>query len=128
MNDEELDRLIDEALEIPIPEGLSDRLEMHINALATNENKRKHRLRFIYWMSSAAAIALLCIGIFIGTGSQSPQHQTADTFTNPEEAAIAAQQALAFLSTQLNKGMEQVENAGHKFEKVNHILNKHLKN
>lgn len=127
MKDDELERLIDEALEIPIPEGLSERLEAQIDALAANEKKRKHRLRFTYWISSAAAIALLCIGIFFGIESHSNQQQVADTFTNPEEAAVAAQKALAFMSTQLNKGIDQVENANHEIEKVNQLLNKHLK-
>lgn len=125
MNDEEVDRLIDESLEIPLPEGLSERLEAHIDTLAANEKKRKLR-RLIYWATSAAAIVLLCIGIFFKIGEQSHQ-QVADTFTDPKEAAIVAEKALAFMSTQLNKGLGEVENAGQEIEKVNQILNKHLK-
>ncbi|MDR0750143.1 MAG: hypothetical protein LBF62_11345 [Tannerellaceae bacterium] len=127
MNDEEAGRLIDESLEIPIPEGLSARLEAHIDALAANEKKRKTR-RLVYRATAAAAIALLCIGIFLETGKQPPTPSMTDTFSNPEEAAIAAGQALAFMSAQLNKGIGKVENAGEEIEKVNQLLDKHLKN
>jgi hypothetical protein len=126
MNDEEADRLIDESLEIPIPEGLSERLEAHIDALAAEEKKRKVR-RFMYQATGIAAIALLCIGIFTGTGKQSPALSAVDTFSDPEEAAVAAGQALAFMSAQLNKGIGKVEDAGQEIEKVNHLLDKHFK-
>lgn len=126
MNDDEVDRLIDESLEIPIPEGLSERLEAHIDALAAGEKKRKLR-RLTHWATSAAAVVLLCIGIFFGINKQSSQQQMADTFTDPKEAALVAEQALAFMSTQLNKGIGEVENAGQEIEKINQILDKHLK-
>jgi hypothetical protein len=126
MNDEEADRLIDESLEIPIPEGLSERLEAHIDALAADEKKRKVR-RFLYRITAAAAIALLCIGIFLETGKQSPTLSAADTFSDPKEAAVVAGQALAFMSSQLNKGIGKVEDAEQEIEKVNHLLDKHFK-
>ncbi|MDR1202858.1 MAG: hypothetical protein LBL58_14690 [Tannerellaceae bacterium] len=127
MNDKEVDRLIDESLEIPLPEGLSGRLEAHIDALAANEKKRKAR-RFIYRLTGAAAITLLCIGIFLGTGKQTPTLSMTDTFSDPEEAAVVAGQALAFMSTQLNKGIGKIEDAEQEIEKVNQLLDKHLKN
>ncbi|MDR1402664.1 MAG: hypothetical protein LBJ60_03035 [Tannerellaceae bacterium] len=127
MNDKEIDRLIDNSLEIPIPEGLSKRLEAQIDALAADEKKRKTR-RFIYRATGAAAIVLLCAGIFWGTGKQTPHLSMADTFSDPKEAAAAAEQALSFLSSQLNKGIAKVENAGQEIEKVNQLLDKHLKN
>jgi hypothetical protein len=127
MNDEEVDRLIDESLEIPLPEGLAARLEAQIDALAANEKRRKIR-RLMYRATAAAAIALLCIGIFVGIGRQSPTPSMADTFSDPEEAAIVAGQALAFMSAQLNKGLAKVADAGQEIEKVNQLLDKHLKN
>ncbi|MDR1623804.1 MAG: hypothetical protein LBS04_02385 [Tannerellaceae bacterium] len=127
MNDEEVDRLIDESLEIPIPEGLSARLEAHIDALAANEKKRKTR-RFMYRTTAAIAIVLLCIGIFLEIGKQPPTPSMTDTFSDPEEAAIAAGQALTLMSAQLNKGIGKIENAGQEIEKVNQLLDKHLNN
>ena len=40
---------------------------------------------------------------------------------------MAAQKALAFMSVHLNKGIEQVNEAQQEMNKVNEILNKHLK-
>ena len=40
---------------------------------------------------------------------------------------MAAQKALAFISVNLNKGIEQVNEAQQEMNKVNKILNKHLK-
>ncbi|MDH6305972.1 bacteriorhodopsin [Parabacteroides sp. PF5-5] len=126
MDDKEFDSMIDEALNIPVPEGLAERLEQHIDKLAENEKKQK-RHRLTYWATSAAAVILLTIGIFIGTDLQANQARMADTYTDPAEAAIAAEKVLAFMSTQLNKGLDQVENAGQEMEKVNQILDKHFK-
>ena len=125
MDDKELDRMIDEALDIPIPKGLAERLEQHIDHMAANEKKRKLH-RFIYWATSTAAVILLCIGIFMGIESPSNHNKLADTYTDPAEAAIAAEKALAFMSAQLNKGLEQVNEAGQKIENVNQIVYKHL--
>jgi hypothetical protein len=50
----------------------------------------------------------------------------ADTFTDPEEAALVAGQTLAFISAQLNKGLDMVTDAEQELEKVNQLLNKHL--
>jgi len=79
-----------------------------------------------YWIGSAAAIALLCIGLyFITCEPSSPK--MADTFSNPEDAALVAGQTLAFISAQLNNGLDKVADVEHEFEKVNNVLNKHLK-
>lgn len=125
MDDKDLDRTMDEILDIPIPKGLAERLEQQIDALAAQEKRHKSR-RFIYWASSAAAVMLLCVGIFFGTSTLPHQSKLADTYTDPAEAAIAAEKALAFMSTQLNKGFDQVSDAGQEIEKVNQIVNKHL--
>ena len=128
MDDKELDRMIDKALDVPIPEGLAERLEQHIDQLAANEKRHKLR-RFTLWATSAAAAILLGVGIFIGTDLPSfNQTQMADTYTDPEEAAIAAEKALAFMSTQLNKGLEQVADAEQEINNVNKIVYKHLIN
>ncbi|MDR1919557.1 MAG: hypothetical protein LBQ65_07930 [Tannerellaceae bacterium] len=122
MNDNDLDHLIDEALNIPLPPGLGERLEKRIDQYAAQEKRR--RLRRLYWPVSAAAIALLCIGIFLQTGEQG---HPADTYSDPAEAAMAAEKALVFMSAQLNKGLAQVTTAGQEFEKVNKVIDKHLK-
>jgi len=78
-----------------------------------------------YWISSAAAVALLCIGLFFATREPSPPAM-ADTFGDPEEAALFAGQTLALISSQLNKGLEMAADVEKEFEKVNQLLDKHL--
>lgn len=132
MNDKQIDELINKVLreDQTLPEGLSERLEQQIDAWAAAEKKETIRSSFrrhsLYWLSGAAAVALLCVGIFQFVAPEK-EHQLADTYTNPQEAAIAAQEALAFLSINLNKGIEQVNEAQQEMNKVNEILNIHLK-
>lgn len=132
MNDKHIDELIDRALrdEGQLPEGLSDRLEQYIDQLATGEQQKQARrikMRVIYWMSGVAAALLLGIAVFFQTEQINMRPTTADTFSNPEEAAQAAQEALAFLSSQFNKGLDQVSEAQGEVDKVNEIVNKQFK-
>ena len=108
MNDKNIDELINKALqeEQALPEGLSRRLEEQINA----------------W----AASILLCIGFFQYDVPSYAPDRLHDTYTNPEDAAVAAEKALLLLSHNLNKGISQVNDAGQEIDKVNNILNKHL--
>ena len=133
MNDKQIDELINKVLreDQTLPEGLSERLEQQIDSWAAAEKKETvrsscHR-RSLYWLSGAvAAILLLCVGIFGLTDLNTGKQQLADTYTNPQEAAIAAQKALAFMSSNLNKGIDQINDAQQELNKVNRILNKHL--
>lgn len=133
MNDKQIDELINKVLQEDqtLPEGLSERLEQQLDAWPATEKKEtvrsSFRRRSLYWFIGAAAIALLCIGIFRFTDFNEGKHQLADTYTDPQEAAIAARKALAFMSVNLNKGIDQMNNAQQEMHKVNHILNKHLK-
>lgn len=132
MNDKEINRLIQEALrkERELPEGLSDRLEQHIDQLAADEKRISvspaRRSSVYYWLGGIAASFILGIAIFLQVESQPLTPTMADTFTDPTEAAIAAQDALAFLSTQLNKGLDQVNEAGKEVNRINTIVNKQM--
>ncbi len=132
MNDKHIDELIDRALreEQELPEGLSERLELYIDRLAAEDHEKQAKrvkIRALYWLTGVAAALLLGIALFFQTENMNMRPTTADTFNNPEEAAIAAQEALAFLSSQLNKGLDQVSEAKSEVEKVNEIVNKQLK-
>lgn len=133
MNDKQIDELINKVLreDQTLPEGVSERLEQQIDAWAATEKKEtirsSFRRRSLYWLSGAAAVALLCVSIFQFSEIGKDNHRLADTYKNPQEAAIAAQKALTFMSANLNKGIEQVNDAQHEMNKVNKILNKHLK-
>ena len=111
MDDKKIDELINKALQedLALPEGLSERLERQIDFLAQEEiSPRVSRRRSFYWISGIAAPVM------------------ADTFTDPEEAAVVAQNALAFMSRNLNKGLGQVNEASQEITKINKIVNKHL--
>ena len=128
MNDKQIDELINKVLreEQALPEGISERLEQRIDAWAI---RRRHSL-YYWWMGGAvAAVLLLCVGIFgvkdEGIGGEQP---LVDTYTDPQEAAVAARKALAFISSNLNKGIDQVYDTRQEIDKVNRILNKQFKN
>lgn len=132
MNDKHIDELIDRALrrEQELPEGLSERLELYIDRLAAEDQKKQAkriRMRTFYQLSGVAAAILLAVVLFFQTENMNTQPTTADTFKTPEEAAFAAQEVLAFLSTQFNKGLDQVSEAKGEVEKVNGIVNKQFK-
>jgi len=75
---------------------------------------------------SGIAAAILGALFLIFTETNRPAPTMADTFTDPEEAAVVAQNALAFMSRNLNKGLGQVNEAGQEITKINKIVNKHL--
>lgn len=133
MNDKQIDELINKVLreDQTLPEGLSERLEQQIDTWAAAEKKEtlrsSFRRRSLYWISgTAAAILLLCVGIAELKDLETGKQQLADTYTNPQEAAIAAGKALAFMSSNLNKGIDQMNDAQQEINNVNRILNKHL--
>lgn len=133
MNDKQIDELINKVLreDQTLPEGLSERLEQQIDTWAAAEKKEtlrsSFRRRSLYWISgTAAAILLLCVGIAGLKDLETSKQQLADTYTNPQEAAIAAGKALAFMSSNLNKGIDQMNDAQQEINNVNRILNKHL--
>ena len=100
-----IDELINKALQedLALPEGLSERLERRIDFLAQEEvSPRVSRRRSFYWISGIAA-AILGALFLIFTETNRPAPTMADTFTDPEEAAVVAQNALAFMSRNLTK-------------------------
>jgi hypothetical protein len=120
MNEKEFDRLLDEALRIPLPTGLAEKLEKQIDQYAAS---KRRALRGLF-LSGAVAAILLAV-LFIGTESR--LHKPADTFTDPAEAAAVAEQALTLLSVQLNKGLDQVATAGQKLDQANQTIEKYFK-
>lgn len=129
MNDKEIDDLINKAMqnEQELPEGLSDRLEQYIDTLAAAETKQQKKVtmrRSFYWIGSVAAALIIAVALFFQVEKESQDNNPAiaDTFDNPEEAAAVAYQALAFMSTQLNKGLEPIATAEKEIDKVNEIL------
>ena len=120
-NDQQVFRLLNES-QIKVPEGVSERLEKSMMQMGDSQKSQTRKRPLFYWISSAAAVALLCIGLYFTT-RQPHASKYADTFKNPEEAALVAQQTLTFMSIQLNKGLNKVSDAEQEFEKANQLVN-----
>jgi hypothetical protein len=137
MDEKELDKLLNEAANIPLPKGLEERLSENISRWESAERKSRTP-HILYWSAGIAAAAALAF-ILLLPASRRPS----DTFSNPYEAAIVANQALSFmakemnkgvsevnragLSRQMDKGLSEVKSAGIPVRQVDRILNKHLK-
>ena len=125
--------------DISLPKGFAERLEKvidkHIaetdntkNEVHDKKNIRHQKTRKLFIsISSAAAVILLCIGLFFVSDKNSRPHKIADTYTNPDEAAIVAEQMLIFVSTKLNQGFSSLEKIKESVDKTNELLNKTLK-
>jgi len=113
--------------QIKVPQEISERLEKSIMQMETVEKPQPRKRALFYWISSAAAVAVLCIGFYF-TNREPFTPKMVDTFSNPEEAALVAEQTLTFMSLHLNNGLNKVSDVGMEFEKVNQLINKHLNN
>jgi len=125
-DEQQLFRLLHDT-QIQVPADVSKKLEELIMQFDSPSKSIPLRRKWYYWISSAAAVALLCIGLFFAIRKPAPP-KMADTFSDPREAALVAQQTLAYMSAKLNKGINKVADANQEFEKVNQLLNKHLNN
>ena len=81
--------------------------------------------RTLYWLSGlpppSCCASDFTIQIKVSKLTTAQRH-----YTNPKDAAAAAERLLYSHLGDLNKGINQVDNAGQEIDKVNNILNKHL--
>ncbi|MDR0977007.1 MAG: hypothetical protein LBL78_04570 [Prevotellaceae bacterium] len=134
MNNNEMDELIRRALqsESELPQGLSERLEQHIDRLAASAPadrpaaaKRRHLPHFR--LMAIAASLLVVVGLYTVLATYTaPAVQRQDTFTSPYEAAMVAQNALTLMSTQLNRGLQPVAGAARDIEEANSTVAEQL--
>ena len=117
--------------EIPLPEGLEERLEAKIDEWErAEEQKKAKRLMFPKPMRYAAIAA--CIALVFGVGyyflSQEDPVNLAeqDTYQDPVVAQREAEKALNLLAYNLNKGMGQLEKAKAISDRTETTLNKQL--
>ena len=117
--------------QIPIPEGLEERLEAKIDEWErAEEQKKAKRLMFPKPMRYAAIAA--CIALVFGVGyyflSQKDLVNLAeqDTYQDPVVAQREAEKALNLLAYNLNKGMGQLEKAKAISDRTETTLNKQL--
>ena len=122
--------------QIPIPEGLEERLEAKIDEWEEREKvkvqseKRKVQYLFPSYLKVSAIAA--CIALVFGVGyyflSQEDPVNLAeqDTYQDPVVAQREAEKALNLLAYNLNKGMGQLEKAKSISDRTETTLNKQL--
>ena len=127
--DSQLFILLYDSSRIPLPDGFSQRLEKALDEHIANPSLRRFLEipRKIYLrIASVAAIVLLGVGLFFLTGRQDKSQLIADTYSNPEEAAAAVEQALMLVSTKLNQGLVPFEKVKESVNTTNRLLNENF--
>ena len=117
--------------QIPIPEGLEERLEAKIDEWErAEEQKKTKRLLFPKAMRYGAIAA--CVALVFGVGYYFLSHEESvnlaeqDTYQDPVEAQREAEKALNLLAYNLNKGMGQLEKAKAISDRTEMTLNNQL--
>ena len=119
--------------QIPIPEGLEERLSAKIDEWEKEEKQQeaKHRSLFPKALryTAAAASVVLVVGVGIHLLSQDKYMNLAeqDTYQDPMQAKMEAERALNLLAMNLNKGMGHLEKAKALSDKTEQTLNEQLK-
>ena len=118
--------------QIPIPEGLEERLSAKIDEWEKEEKQQeaKHRSLFPKALryTAAAASVVLVVGVGIHLLSQDKYMDLAeqDTYQDPMQAKMEAERALNLLAMNLNKGMGHLEKAKALSDKTEQTLNEQL--
>lgn len=121
--------------QIPIPEGLTERLSTKIDQWEQEEKQQQraqHRKLYVRMLRPAAIAA--CMALVFGVGyhllSQDEYQNLAeqDTYQDPVKAQQEAQRALTLLAVNLNRGMGHLEKAKALSDKTERTLNEQLNN
>jgi hypothetical protein len=119
--------------QIPIPEGLEERLSAKIDEWEQEETKQnaQHRRllpRSLRYTAIAASVALVFgIGYHYLQLDEPVNLAEQDTYQDPVLAQQEAERALNLLAANLNKGMGHLEKAKALSDKAENTLNKQLK-
>jgi hypothetical protein len=124
---------------IDIPEKFSERLEKNFDRyIKQKENINQYTKpkkiitlhivkRLLIATGSIAASILLFIGIFLSYNKLFDNHNIiTNTFTDPQEAAIAAEKILMLVSVNLNKEFLPLKKTKDSINKTKEILNNNL--
>ena len=129
-----MDELNDKALEqIPIPEGLEERLTAKIDEWEQEERNQKVQRRrllpsVLRYTAVAASVALVFgVGYHYLQKDEPVNLAEQDTYQDPVKAQQEAERALNLLAANLNKGMGHLEKAKALSDKAEKTLNKQLK-
>ena len=122
--------------QIPIPEGLEERLEAKIDEWEESEKRKVKSEKLKYLFPSylkvtaiAASVALVFgVGYYFLQQKEEPVNLAEqDTYQDPVKAQQEAERALNMLAINLNKGMGHMEKARALSDKTEKKLNKQLK-
>lgn len=119
--------------QIPIPEGLEERLSAKIDEWEKEEKQQeaKHRSLFpkaLRYTAAAASVALVFgVGYHLLSQEQYVNLAEQDTYQDPLLAKQEAERALTLLAVNLNKGMGHLEKAKALGDKTEKTLNEQLK-
>ena len=116
---------------IPLPDGFSKILENaideHIKQTTKPQRFEKRMQTFYIYISSAAAVVLLCLGLFFLTSKPDNSSLEANTYANPTEAAVVVEQALMLVSEKMKQGLAPLEKVKEGVEMTNRLLNETIK-
>ena len=118
--------------QIPIPEGLEERLSAKIDEWEQEETKQKAQYRRLLprslrYTAIAASVALVFgVGFHYLRQDEPVNLAEQDTYQDPVLAQQEAERALNLLAANLNKGMGHLEKAKALSDKAENTLNKQL--
>ena len=117
--------------QIPIPEGLEQRLSAKIDQWEREEQKAKQHMlmpRVLRYAAVAASFALVFgVGYHLLNNDDLPNLAEQDTYQDPVLAQQEAERALNLLAYNLNKGMGHLEKAKALSDKTEQSFNEKLK-
>ena len=115
--------------QIPIPEGLEERLSAKIDEWEESEKRKVKPLASYLKITAIAACVALVFGVgyyFLQQKEEPVNLAEQDTYQDPAIAQQEAEKALNLLAYNLNKGMGQMEKAKAISDRAEMTLNKQL--
>ena len=114
--------------QIPIPEGLEERLSAKIDEWEREEKKPRRRISVLRYVAAAACFALVFgVGYHLMNKNENTNLAEQDTYQDPVKAQQEAERALNMLAMNLNKGMGHLEKAKTLSEKTEQSFYEKLK-
>ena len=115
--------------QIPIPEGLEERLSAKIDEWEKEEKRKVKPLASYLKITAIAACVALVFGVgyyFLQQKEEPVNLAEQDTYQDPTIAQQEAEKALNLLAYNLNKGMGQMEKAKAISDRTEMTVNKQL--
>ena len=114
--------------QIPIPEGLEERLSAKIDEWEREEKKPRRRISVLRYVAAAACFALVFgVGYHLMNKNENTNLAEQDTYQDPVKAQQEAERALNMLAMNLNKGMGHLEKAKAQSDKTERSFYEKLK-